>query len=282
MCQRAMIAMALACRPRLLIADEPTTALDVTIQAQILELLRTLRVHGIGAVVFVSHDLGVIAENMDNLVVMYAGEVMEPATVDDCSFRRSTPTRMACSPAALPWNGRGGSLRSPASRRASSRRLPGCPFTPRCPIGSANRRCQTVKPPLMPLRRKPGRLPLRRRKWPLAAPASRVRPRRLSGGAPWSTLAGIRVDFPLGRRCSSAGAGCGRSTASTSTSRKARPWPRRRESARASRPPADSCCASSSPTSGSRRARRKRRARAEGEELRMRARDMQMVFQDPY
>ena len=81
--QRAMIAMALACDPQLIIADEPTTALDVTIQAQILALLRTLREEAGAAVVLITHDLGVVAEVCDTVMVMYAGQVVERAPVDD-------------------------------------------------------------------------------------------------------------------------------------------------------------------------------------------------------
>ena len=79
--QRVMIAMALACNPQLLIADEPTTALDVTIQAQILELMRALRAETGTAIILITHDLGVIAELADDVVVMYAGEVVERAPV---------------------------------------------------------------------------------------------------------------------------------------------------------------------------------------------------------
>ncbi|HIC21876.1 MAG TPA: ABC transporter ATP-binding protein, partial [Planctomycetes bacterium] len=81
--QRVMIAMALACNPALLIADEPTTALDVTIQAQILELLRDLQREKGMAILLITHDLGVVAENADHVVVMYAGKVVERAPVDE-------------------------------------------------------------------------------------------------------------------------------------------------------------------------------------------------------
>ncbi|WP_323014929.1 ABC transporter ATP-binding protein [Devosia sp.] len=83
MLQRAMIAMALSCRPKLLIADEPTTALDVTIQAQILRLIKELQEELEMALVMITHDLGVIAETVDRVVVMYGGRVMETAGVFD-------------------------------------------------------------------------------------------------------------------------------------------------------------------------------------------------------
>jgi oligopeptide/dipeptide ABC transporter ATP-binding protein len=87
MAQRVMIAMALACEPELLIADEPTTALDVTIQAQILDLMRNLRDETGTAIVLITHDLGVVAEMCDRVAVMYAGEIVEHADVTTL-FRR--------------------------------------------------------------------------------------------------------------------------------------------------------------------------------------------------
>src|SRR5690606_16563273 len=89
--QRVMIAMALSCQPKLLIADEPTTALDVTIQAQILELLRKLQKERNMAIMLITHELGVVAENADIVNVMYAGRVIESATVEDLFDRPQHP-----------------------------------------------------------------------------------------------------------------------------------------------------------------------------------------------
>src|SRR5262245_15942322 len=132
--QRAMIAMALSCNPTLLIADEPTTALDVTTQAQILDLMRQLqREYGM-AIMLITHDLGVIAEMADQVVVMYLGRVVEQATVDEIFYAPKHPYTQAL-------------LRSIPRIRAGSRerlqsikgfvphpynRPPGCPFHPRC------------------------------------------------------------------------------------------------------------------------------------------------------
>ena len=94
--QRVMIAMALSCDPKLLIADEPTTALDVTIQAQILELLAELCERLSMAVLLITHDLGVVGEMGDDVAIMYAGGVVERGSVDDVLAIRSTPTRRRC------------------------------------------------------------------------------------------------------------------------------------------------------------------------------------------
>jgi peptide/nickel transport system ATP-binding protein len=91
--QRVMIAMALACQPKLVIADEPTTALDVTIQAQILELLKKLKEESDTAIILITHDLGIVAENADDVLVMYAGRVMESAPARELFDIRRTRTQ---------------------------------------------------------------------------------------------------------------------------------------------------------------------------------------------
>ncbi len=131
--QRAMIAMALACDPKLLIADEPTTALDVTIQAQILELMRSLQRELGMAIVFVTHDLGVVAEICDRVAVMYAGQVVEQAPVDDLFSRPEHPYSeglLASMPQVAPP---GEPLRVIPGQVPRPGELPlGCRFHPRC------------------------------------------------------------------------------------------------------------------------------------------------------
>lgn len=103
MLQRAMIAMAIACKPSILIADEPTTALDVTIQAQILDLMRDLQAETGMAIVLITHDLGVVARMADDVAVMYAGKVVEHGTVDDVFYRSAHPYTLGLK-AAMPTN----------------------------------------------------------------------------------------------------------------------------------------------------------------------------------
>jgi peptide/nickel transport system ATP-binding protein len=148
--QRAMIAMALSCRPRLLIADEPTTAIDVTTQAQVLALLRDLKAKYNTAIIFITHDLGVIAQMTQRVVVMYLGRVMEEGKVDDIfhaprhpytqALLRSIPGLSGETRTKLPVIA--GSLPHPFNRPR------GCPFHPRCP--SAMPRCAQATPRLMP------------------------------------------------------------------------------------------------------------------------------------
>ena len=146
--QRAMIAMALAQGPKLLIADEPTTALDVTIQAQVLNLLADLQRELGMAIVFVTHDLAVVAEIADEVLVMYAGKVVEQASVNDLFERPAHPYTQGLL-AARPQAGRtrhdGVPLNViPGSLPALHERGQGCQFRARC--AKAHARCETVEP----------------------------------------------------------------------------------------------------------------------------------------
>jgi oligopeptide/dipeptide ABC transporter ATP-binding protein len=145
--QRVMIAMALACRPALLIADEPTTALDVTIQAQILDLLRRLQAELGMAVLLITHDLGVVAEMADRVAVMYAGQVVEACDVR-AAFHRTRHPYTAGLLCSLPRIGtRGMRLRViPGQVPDAAHFPPGCRFHPRCPV--AVERCFALEPPL--------------------------------------------------------------------------------------------------------------------------------------
>ena len=133
--QRAMIAMALSCNPSILIADEPTTALDVTIQAQIVELISRLKDDFNSAVIFITHDLGVIAEIADEIIVMYAGRVVERARSATSSTTRRCRTRGACSGRFRGSTGRGPSActRSKGAPPSLINLPEGCKFRPRCP-----------------------------------------------------------------------------------------------------------------------------------------------------
>ena len=148
--QRVMIAMMMACEPKLLIADEPTTALDVTIQAQILKLMRDLRDEKGTAILLITHDLGVIAEMCDDVTVMYAGSVVETGSITDVLSRPRMPYSI-------------GLLHSIPTIEAGSERavLPiipgqvpdpnlhfdGCRFHPRCPF--ADEKCISTPPPML-------------------------------------------------------------------------------------------------------------------------------------
>jgi peptide/nickel transport system ATP-binding protein len=133
--QRVMIAMALACRPRLLIADEPTTALDVTVQAQILALLDELKRETGTAVVLITHDLGVVADHADQVVVMYAGRVAEHAAADTLFAAPQHPYTVGLLGAAPRLDRTGGRLASIEGTVPDLRMPPpGCRFSPRCPF----------------------------------------------------------------------------------------------------------------------------------------------------
>jgi oligopeptide/dipeptide ABC transporter ATP-binding protein len=132
--QRVMIAMALACEPKLLIADEPTTALDVTIQAQILELIRAIQERTKTAVMLITHDLGVVAEMADDVVVMYAGRIVEHGTVDEVLLQPRHPYTEGLL-ASIPSRGmRGQRLSVIKGSVPNPFNMPtGCNFAPRCP-----------------------------------------------------------------------------------------------------------------------------------------------------
>ena len=136
--QRVMIAMALSCRPKLLIADEPTTALDVTIQAQVLDLMRSLREETGTAIVLITHDLGVIAELADDVVVMYAGRVVERAPVAQLFAMPQHPYTIGLLGSIPKMHGEQGRLNAiegqvPTPMSQTS----GCRFAPRCPFAVA-------------------------------------------------------------------------------------------------------------------------------------------------
>ncbi len=145
--QRVMIAMALACRPKLLIADEPTTALDVTIQAQILDLIRKLRDETGTSVILVTHDLGVVAEMADHIIVMYAGRVVESAPKSELLRNPQNPYTRAllrCIPDPTRRNRR---IYHIEGQPPDVARLPAgqCPFAERCP--EVVEKCREEFPP---------------------------------------------------------------------------------------------------------------------------------------
>ncbi len=151
--QRVMIAIAVACRPKLLIADEPTTALDVTIQAQVLDLLDALRRDLGMAVLLITHDLGVVAQWADKVVVMYAGRKVEqalPGALFGTPLHPYTRGLLAASPRLKPgYSYRDGPLTEIPGSIVSAAGEAGCPFRPRCPVARAS--CAHIVPELLPL-----------------------------------------------------------------------------------------------------------------------------------
>jgi peptide/nickel transport system ATP-binding protein len=152
--QRAMIAMALVCNPALLIADEPTTALDVTVQAQILELMKDLQREFNSAIILITHDLGVVAETCDDVVVMYGGQCVEQGTVSDIFYHADMPyTWGLLSSMPRMDRQRQERLRPIAGQPPSLIRVPkGCVFNPRCRFQDhvEGDRCVTEHPELLP------------------------------------------------------------------------------------------------------------------------------------
>ena len=154
--QRVMIAIALACNPKLLIADEPTTALDVTVQAQILDLLEDLRERHDMAMIIITHDMGVVAEAADDIVVMYAGQIVEHALTLDLFDRPEHPYTEALLGALPQLEGDG--IRSGRLTAIPGRPPdliappPACRFAPRCPYANRNDTCTTEPPELREVR----------------------------------------------------------------------------------------------------------------------------------
>jgi oligopeptide transport system ATP-binding protein len=149
--QRVMIAMALACNPEILIADEPTTALDVTIQDQILKLLRTLQAELNMSILFITHDLGVVAELCSRVIVMYGGLIMEEALIDDLFENPAHPYTMGLLK-SIPNLQQDKNIQLtpiPGSPPDMTGELKGCPFAPRCAY--ARKICIEQRPPVVEL-----------------------------------------------------------------------------------------------------------------------------------
>jgi len=157
--QRAMIAMALMCDPALLIADEPTTALDVTVQAQILDLMQDLQKEFNSAIILITHDLGVVAKMTENVVVMYGGRVVETGAVRDIFYRPEMPYTWGLLGSIPRVNRSGdGRLKSIRGTPPSLINLPkGCPFQPRCDYQSyvEGADCVTELPELLQIGQEP-------------------------------------------------------------------------------------------------------------------------------
>ncbi|MEM1398890.1 MAG: ABC transporter ATP-binding protein [Pseudomonadota bacterium] len=146
MLQRAMIAMALSCNPRVLFADEPTTALDVTVQAQILQLIKDLQSELQMGLIIITHDLGVVAETVDRVVVMYGGKVMEQAPVETIFAEARHPyTRALLDSIPGREGGRRRLTEIPGGSPDPSNPPTGCPFHPRCTMADAS--CANAEPP---------------------------------------------------------------------------------------------------------------------------------------
>jgi len=147
--QRAMIAMALSCNPRILIADEPTTALDVTIEAQILDLITEIQAKNRMALIMITHDLNVIGEMADRVIVMYMGKVVEDTTVDRIFDAPKHPYTQGLLN-SLPQIGRRQRLSPITGSVPNPYLIPkGCSFAPRCP--HVMDKCRTMEPPIIPI-----------------------------------------------------------------------------------------------------------------------------------
>ena len=146
--QRVVIAMALACSPDILIADEPTTALDVTIQAQVLDMIRELKRKYNMSMIMITHDLGIVAEICDTVAIVYAGHIVEYGTLEDIFNHTSHPYTVGLFGSLPNMDDRTQRLKPIPGLMPDPTKLPaGCPFCPRCP--HATEKCQTVLPELI-------------------------------------------------------------------------------------------------------------------------------------
>jgi oligopeptide transport system ATP-binding protein len=149
--QRVMIAMSLALDPQVLIADEPTTALDVTVQAQIMDLLKDLQRERHMGLILITHDLGVVADVADRIAVMYAGRIVEEATVYELYAKPAHPYTLGLLESIPRLDEKGQQLRTIKGLPPNLMRIPsGCPFHPRCPMAQPEV-CVPVVPPLLQL-----------------------------------------------------------------------------------------------------------------------------------
>lgn len=146
--QRVVIAMALACSPEILIADEPTTALDVTIQAQVLDMIRELKRKYNMSMIMITHDLGIVAEICDTVAIVYAGHIVEYGTLEDIFNYTAHPYTVGLFGSLPNMDDRTQRLKPIPGLMPDPTKLPaGCPFCPRCP--HATEKCQTVLPELI-------------------------------------------------------------------------------------------------------------------------------------
>ncbi|MGA2914619.1 MAG: ABC transporter ATP-binding protein [Sedimentisphaerales bacterium] len=147
--QRVMIAMAISCKPALLIADEPTTALDVTIQAQILDLLDELQQSENMSILLITHDLGVVAQRADNVAVMYASKIVEKCSCEELFKNPLHPYTQGLLNSLPQLGTKQKRLNTIAGTVPEPLHFPaGCKFHPRCPVGCNDKRCQTAEPQL--------------------------------------------------------------------------------------------------------------------------------------
>ncbi|MBO6094168.1 MAG: ABC transporter ATP-binding protein, partial [Oscillospiraceae bacterium] len=146
--QRVVIAMALACSPEILIADEPTTALDVTIQAQVLDMIRELKRKYNMSMIMITHDLGIVAEICDTVAIVYAGHIVEYGTLEDIFNHTAHPYTIGLFGSLPNMDDRMQRLKPIPGLMPDPTKLPaGCPFCPRCP--HATEKCQTTLPELI-------------------------------------------------------------------------------------------------------------------------------------